>query len=87
MTQPNSPEPPTWKARYPRRSCRIGVAGQFQDFPCEVSEHHLGPCASQSVQTSVSAREAWEAANPDAAKLSVFDDPFAKAEQILKDGG
>jgi hypothetical protein len=85
MTSP--PEPPAWKAQYPQRSCRIAVAGQWQDFPCEATEHHLGPCASQSVPESVRRREQWEADNPDAKKLTVFSDPFQKAEQILKDGG
>jgi hypothetical protein len=65
----------------------MAVAAQYADHPCECPEHHLGPCASQSVASSVTRREQWEKDNPDAKKLTVFSDPFVKAEQILKDGG
>jgi hypothetical protein len=46
------------------------------DYPCEISEHHVGPCASLSVPASVTKRDAWEAANPGFENLSSFDDPF-----------
>jgi hypothetical protein len=64
------------KAEYPQRSCRQPVAGSHQDYSCELPELHPGPDASLSVPDSVTARDAWEAANPGWEKLSGFDDPF-----------
>jgi hypothetical protein len=55
------------------------VAAEFQDYPCELTEHHAGPDASLSVPRSVNARIAWELANPGWEKMAVFADPF---EQI-----
>jgi hypothetical protein len=46
------------------------------DYPCELPEHHVGPDATFWVKRSVTARDAWEAANPGWEKLSKFDDPF-----------
>lgn len=63
-------------AEYPQRKCRQHVPGDTQDYLCEVFEHHTGPCASLSVPRSVTARDAWEAANPGWEKLSVMEDPF-----------
>jgi hypothetical protein len=67
------------KAAYPERSCRIPVPGDWIDHPCEVREHHPGPCASLSVPRSVTARDIWEAANPGWESLSTMDDPFREA--------
>ena len=64
------------KAAYPQRSCRTPVAGDHMDYPCEIREWHPGPHASYSVPRSVTARDAWEAANPGWEKLSTMDDPF-----------
>lgn len=64
------------KAEYPFRSCRTPVAGQWQDYVCDVREWHAGPCASLSVASSVKRRDEWEEANPGWEKLSQFDDPF-----------
>jgi hypothetical protein len=55
------------------------VAGDFQDHPCELPEHHAGPDATYSVPRSVKARVSWEAANPGWEKMATFADPF---EQI-----
>lgn len=55
------------------------MAAEFQDYPCELTEHHAGPDASLSVPRSVNARIAWELANPGWEKMAVFADPF---EQI-----
>jgi hypothetical protein len=63
-------------AEYPQRKCRTPVPGLHMDYPCEVREHHPGPCASLSVPDSVAKRDAWEAAHPGWEKLSTFDDPF-----------
>jgi len=52
------------------------VAGQHQDYLCEIFEHHTGPCANQSVPHSVQRRDTWEAENPGWETLSAFDDPF-----------
>lgn len=64
------------KAEYPQRSCRMPVAGEFQDYPCELPELHPGPDASFSVRDSVIRRDAWEAGNPGWEKLTGMDDPF-----------
>jgi len=55
------------------------VAGDFQDYPCELPEHHAGPDATASVPRSVTARDAWEAGHPGWEKMATFADPF---EQI-----
>lgn len=52
-------------AEYPQRKCRQPVSGEWQDYPCEIREWHLGPCASQSVAASVRLRDDWERAHPD----------------------
>ncbi|GAA1979078.1 hypothetical protein [Kitasatospora viridis] len=52
------------RAVFPERSCRAMVGGEFQNYSCEVVEHHNGPCASGSVPASVTVRERWEEANP-----------------------
>jgi hypothetical protein len=46
------------------------------DYPCEIFEHHLGPCATFWVARSVTARDAWEADHPDWEKTSAFGDPL-----------
>ena len=53
--------------------------GDTQDYLCELPEHHAGPDATPSVPRSVTARDAWEAANPGWEKMGLFADPF---EQI-----
>jgi hypothetical protein len=63
-------------AEYPQRKCRMPVAGDWQDYPCEVREYHPGPCATSSVARSVTAREAFEEANPEWEKQMKYDDPF-----------
>lgn len=75
------------KAEYPRRQCREHVPGQWSDYLCPIQEHHAGPHAAFEVPESVTRRDEWEAANPGWEKLSVFDDPFAKAEELLKRDG
>jgi hypothetical protein len=64
------------KAEYPQRSCRMPVAGEHQDYLCELAEHHPGPDASFSVADSVRRRDEWEMANPGWETLTGFDDPF-----------
>lgn len=64
------------KAAYPQRSCRTPVPGDHMDYPCEIFEHHLGPCATFWVARSVTARDAWEADHPDWEKTSAFGDPL-----------
>lgn len=63
-------------AEFPQRKCRMPVAGQWNDYPCEIREYHPGPCASLSVAASVRRREAWEEANPGWESLITSDDPF-----------
>jgi hypothetical protein len=63
-------------AEYPQRKCRIPVAGEWNDYPCEVREYHPGPCASLSVKASIQRREKWEEENPGWERLNNFDDPF-----------
>lgn len=66
------------KAEYPQRSCRLPVAGEHSDFPCEVAgEWHAGPHASYSVPGSVQRRDEWEAQNPGWEKMGgQLGDPF-----------
>jgi hypothetical protein len=71
-------------AEYPQRKCRERVPGDFQDYLCPIREHHAGPCAAFEVPRSVQARDKWEEAHPSWEKMSVFDDPFAEAEKIMK---
>jgi hypothetical protein len=59
------------KAEYPQRTCREPM---FSDLGvghnCDLPHLHRGPCASLSIARSVTARDAWEAANPDDAEKS-----------------
>lgn len=48
------------KVEWPQRSCRDAVWGEHLPYPCELPEEHEGPCASNSVRTSLQRREAWE---------------------------
>lgn len=52
------------KAEFPQRTCREPVAGEYQNYWCEIADLHPGPCASFSVKASVERRDAWEAAHP-----------------------
>lgn len=67
----------TW-SQYPQRKCRLPVAGEWSDYPCEVREQHPGPCASPSVRASITARAAWEKDNPQWQELMRHDDPFGQ---------
>lgn len=53
------------KAEFPQRTCREPVAGEYQNYWCELPDIHPGPCASFSVRSSVERRDAWEKSNPD----------------------
>ena len=68
------------KAEYPQRSCRLHVPGALQDYLCEVTDLHPGPCASLSVPESVRRRDEWEAAHPGWEKMSDFADPFGQVK-------
>lgn len=67
------------KAEFPQRTCREAVWG-VQAYACELPDMHPGPCASYSVQDSVTRREAWEEANPgwenDIGSSTVWADKF-----------
>ena len=52
------------RAEFPQRTCREPVAGDYQNYWCELPDVHPGPCASYSVVASVERRESWEANNP-----------------------
>lgn len=53
---------PLPKLEWPKRSCRDAVWAQYQAYSCELPDEHKGPCASNSVASSLQRREAWEKA-------------------------
>lgn len=53
------------RSEYPQRMCREPVAGEFQNYHCELPDVHPGPHGSFSVVQSVQNRDRWEAENPD----------------------
>jgi hypothetical protein len=52
-------------AEYPEKTCREGVAGEHNNYWCELPLNHPGPCASFSSAISVKARDVYEQANPE----------------------
>jgi hypothetical protein len=50
------------KLEWPMRSCREPVWTEYIAHTCELPEEHRGPCASNSVPSSLQRREAWEEA-------------------------
>lgn len=69
-------EPLTYRtARWPERSCRDMVPGEYANHSCDVVESHHGPHASASVPESVRLRAAWERNNPDRVEPRAAD-PF-----------
>jgi hypothetical protein len=68
------PERKIWQP--PTRSCQQPVSNQIgMLYLCEAPQYHAGPCMSYSVKTSVTARQAWQEANPDVADATEAD-PF-----------
>jgi hypothetical protein len=54
-------------AEYPDRKCRQPMESEhFMIHMCDLKEWHPGPCASLSIGSSITRRDAWEKAHPDA---------------------